>query len=85
MVSGLRYRCSTIPAGSFLRGRYGSESIRERPCLLCPENRPAEQTHFEFDGRKRKALRVTLNPYPASSHLVVSSFDHASVDPAPFP
>lgn len=53
------------------------ESIRERPCLLCPENRPAEQTHFEFDGRKGKRYRVTLNPYPVfPSHLVVSSFDH---------
>ena len=53
------------------------KSISERPCFLCPENRPAEQTNIEFEGRKGRKYRVTLNPYPIfPSHLVISSFDH---------
>ena len=53
------------------------ESISRRPCFLCPENRPEEQTNIEFEGRKGRKYRVTLNPYPIfPSHLVISSFDH---------
>ncbi len=53
------------------------ESISRRPCFLCPENRPKEQTNIEFEGRKGRKYRVTLNPYPIfPSHLVISSFDH---------
>ncbi len=53
------------------------KSLSERPCFLCPENRPAQQTNIEFEGRKGRKYRVTLNPYPIfPSHLVVSSFEH---------
>ncbi len=53
------------------------ESINRRPCFLCPENRPSEQTNMEFEGRKGRRYRVTLNPYPIfPSHLVISSFEH---------
>lgn len=53
------------------------ESINRRPCFLCPENRPAEQTNMEFEGRKGRRYRVMLNPYPIfPSHLVISSFEH---------
>ncbi len=53
------------------------ESISRRPCFLCPENRPKEQTNIEFEGRKGRKYRVTLNPYPIfPSHLVISSSDH---------
>ena len=53
------------------------KSISERPCFLCPENRPAEQTNIEFEGRKGRKYRVTLNPYPIfPSHLMISGFDH---------
>ena len=53
------------------------ESINRRPCFLCPENRPAEQANMEFEGRKGRRYRVTLNPYPIfPSHLVISSFEH---------
>lgn len=54
-----------------------SVSIRKRSCMLCPENRPSEQSHLEFDGRKGKRYRITLNPYPVFPfHLVISSFEH---------
>ena len=52
-------------------------SISSRPCFLCPENRPSEQFHLEFSGRKGRRYRLTLNPYPIfPSHLVISSADH---------
>ena len=53
------------------------KSISQRPCFLCPENRPKEQYHIDFEGRKGKRYRITLNPYPIfPSHLVISSTDH---------
>ena len=53
------------------------KSISLRPCFLCPENRPPEQYNIEFEGRKGKMYRVTLNPYPIfPAHLVISSFEH---------
>ena len=52
-------------------------SVRERPCFLCPENRPEEQFHIDFEGRKGRKYRITLNPYPIfSPHLVISSCRH---------
>ena len=52
-------------------------SIAGRPCFLCPENRPAEQYNIEFEGRKGRKYRVTLNPYPIfPQHLVISGFVH---------
>ena len=54
-----------------------SASIAARPCFLCPENRPKEQSHIEFEGRKGRKYRITLNPYPIfPRHLVISSFQH---------
>ena len=53
------------------------QTISARPCFLCPENRPKEQFNIEFEGRKGRKYRITLNPYPIfPSHLVVSSFGH---------
>lgn len=53
------------------------KSLSRRPCFLCPENRPAQQSHIEFEGRKGRNYRITLNPYPIfPSHLVISSFEH---------
>ncbi len=53
------------------------KSLSERPCFLCPEHRQKEQFHMEFEGRKGKMYRITLNPFPIfPNHLVISSFDH---------
>lgn len=52
-------------------------SITSRPCFLCPENRPEEQFHIGFEGRKGRRYRITLNPYPIfPHHLVISSEQH---------
>jgi SpoIID/LytB domain len=54
-----------------------TKSLSERPCFLCPENRPAEQSHIEFAGRKGRKYRITLNPYPIFPlHFVISSAEH---------
>ena len=52
-------------------------SIAARPCFLCPENRPAEQFNIDFEGRKGRKYRITLNPFPIfPRHLVISSVGH---------
>lgn len=52
-------------------------SIAVRPCFLCPENRPAEQFNIDFEGRKGRKYRITLNPFPIfPRHLVISSVGH---------
>ena len=52
-------------------------SVKSRPCFLCPENRPPEQRDIEFEGRKGRKYRITLNPFPVfPRHLVISSAGH---------
>ena len=52
-------------------------SIASRPCFLCPENRPSEQYDIDFEGRKGRKYRITLNPFPIfPGHLVISSKQH---------
>lgn len=54
-----------------------AESIAARPCFLCVENRPEEQIHLVFEGRKRRKYHVQLNPYPIfPNHLVIVRDKH---------
>ena len=65
--------CRTISSEAAL----DPASIASRPCFLCPENRPSEQYNIEFEGRKGRMYRITLNPFPIfPRHLVISSFKH---------
>jgi len=49
-----------------------AEAIAARPCFLCPENRPAEQFHLKFEGRKSRCYNIQVNPYPVfPDHLVI--------------
>lgn len=50
--------------------------IRNRACFLCEENRPKEQIHFVFEGRKDRKYQVTVNPYPVFPGHIVISADH---------
>ncbi|MCQ2147186.1 MAG: DUF4922 domain-containing protein [Bacteroidales bacterium] len=53
------------------------KAISERPCFLCEKNKPAEQKHIEFEGRKGRKYHVCINPYPIfPAHLVISSANH---------
>ena len=49
-----------------------SQSIQERPCFLCNDNRPAEQTSLSLGH-----YEVCLNPYPIfQRHLTIIDKEH---------
>ena len=53
------------------------ETLASRPCFLCAENRPPEQFHVKFEGRKGRKYNIQLNPYPIfPAHLVIASEEH---------
>ena len=48
------------------------EAIAARACFLCEENRPREQFHLKFEGRKGRLYNIQVNPYPIfPGHLVI--------------
>ena len=48
------------------------EAISARPCFLCEQNRPPEQHHIKFEGRKGRTYNVQVNPFPIfRDHLVI--------------
>jgi len=48
------------------------EAIAARPCFLCEQNRPPEQHHIKFEGRKGRRYNVQVNPFPIfRDHLVI--------------
>lgn len=52
-------------------------AIAARPCFLCVPNRPKEQFHIKFDGRKGRRYNVQVNPFPIfPSHLVIVRDQH---------
>lgn len=53
------------------------EAIAARPCFLCSENRPAEQFHLKFNGRKHRSYNIQVNPFPIfPGHLVIARCEH---------
>ncbi len=53
------------------------EAIAARPCFLCAENRPPEQFHLKFEGRKGRMYNIQVNPYPIfRDHLVIVREEH---------
>ena len=53
------------------------EAIAARPCFLCEANRPPEQHHIKFEGRKGRTYNVQINPFPIfRGHLVVVRDQH---------
>ena len=57
--------------------RTDPESIAARPCFLCAENRPKEQFHLKFEGKKGRRYNIQVNPYPVTrEHLVVARDTH---------
>src|SRR5574344_705805 len=54
-----------------------ADTIAARKCFLCEANRPHEQFHIKFEGRKGRMYNVQINPYPIfSSHLVIVRDEH---------
>ena len=53
------------------------EAIAARPCFLCEKNRPPEQHHIKFEGRKGRMYNVQINPFPIfRDHLVIVRDEH---------
>jgi len=53
------------------------QSIKARKCFLCAENRPKEQFHIAYEGKKNRNYRIQINPYPVTkNHLVVVRREH---------
>lgn len=53
------------------------EAIAARRCFLCADNRPPEQFHLKFEGRKGRMYNIQVNPYPIfPKHLVIVRDEH---------
>ena len=53
------------------------QTIAARKCFLCPENRPPEQFHLKFEGRKGRSYNIQVNPFPIfPGHLVIVRDKH---------
>lgn len=51
--------------------------IASRKCFLCADNRPKEQFHLGFEGRKGRNYHIQINPYPIfRGHLVIVRDEH---------
>lgn len=52
-------------------------AIASRKCFLCADNRPKEQFHLGFEGRKGRNYHIQINPYPIfRGHLVIVRYEH---------
>ncbi len=52
-------------------------ALAARPCFLCVENRPPEQFHLKFEGRKGRKYNIQINPFPIfRKHLVIAREEH---------
>ena len=73
-VDGCRYKVQFNPARiASSAAKVDSQSIRERKCFLCGENRPPEQKGIPFKGR----YMILINPYPVfPRHLTVPASEH---------
>lgn len=77
-VGGLKVRIQHNPCRiSSTTADVSPEVIAARKCFLCVENRPKEQFHLKFEGRKRRSYNIQVNPYPIfPSHLVIARDIH---------
>ena len=57
--------------------RVDKETLAARPCFLCVQNRPPEQFHIKFEGRKGRRYNIQVNPFPIfQKHLVIARAEH---------
>ena len=73
-VNGLLYRVQFNPARIVSSAaKVDAQSIKERRCFLCSDNRPAEQKGIVFDDR----YLLLINPYPIfPRHLTIPALEH---------
>lgn len=77
-VGGLKVTAQFNPARIISSAaRTDAVSIGARPCFLCRGNRPEQQMHLNFEGRKGKKYDILVNPYPIfPDHLVIAMEKH---------
>lgn len=77
-LRGLKVRVQHNPARIVSSAaKTDKASLKARACFLCRENRPSEQFHLDFEGRKGKRYDVLVNPYPIfPNHLVIALASH---------
>ena len=81
-VDGREYKVQFNPARIVSSAaKVDAQSIRERKCFLCAENRPPEQNGIPFKGR----YTVLVNPYPIfPRHLTIPAIEHTPQQIAPY-
>jgi len=74
VVDDLEYKVQFNPARIISSAaKVDAQSIRERKCFLCAENRPSEQIGIPFNER----YTILVNPYPIfPRHLTIPSIEH---------
>jgi len=74
-VGGQEYKVQFNPARIVSSSaKVDAQSIKERKCFLCAENRPPEQNGIPFNGR----YTILVNPFPIfPSHLTIPLIEHA--------
>lgn len=77
-VGGIRTRAQFNPERiASTTADISKEAIESRPCFLCVNNRPKEQFHIKFEGRKGRSYNVQVNPFPLfPEHLVIARDIH---------
>ena len=73
-VDGFSYQVQFNPARMVSSSaKVDAQSICERVCFLCAENRPAEQKGIIFGGR----YEILVNPFPIfPRHLTIPALEH---------
>jgi len=73
-VDGYKYKVQFNPARIVSStAKLDAQSIRERKCFLCAENRPPEQKGILFNDR----YTILVNPYPIfTHHLTIPAIEH---------
>jgi len=74
IVDGREYKVQFNPARIISSAaKTDAQSIRERKCFLCAENRPPEQKGISFNGR----YTILINPFPIfPRHLTIPALEH---------
>lgn len=72
-ICGYPFTVQFNPARSVSsHAKVDAESIKERPCFLCPENQPKEQERFDLGD-----YDLCVNPYPIlPEHVTCISYNH---------
>lgn len=77
-IGGLKAKLQYNPARrASSTAEIDKETLAARPCFLCTRNRPKEQFHIKFEGRKGRRYNIQLNPFPIfKGHLVIARDEH---------